>query len=97
MKIKKEKKFLKEAKKLSKKIRKHGQDGERLLKEIQKFFEAGSVKTPKKTETKTAPKPAAKKKSAPAPKAAVKKTTTAPQVSLPLEGNSPVSENPTHN
>jgi septal ring factor EnvC (AmiA/AmiB activator) len=91
MKIKKEKKFLKEAKKLSKKIKKHGQDGERLLKEIQKLFEASSVKMPKKTASKAA----VKKTTSAVPKTAAKKTTTTPQVSAPPEGNSLGSESTT--
>jgi hypothetical protein len=56
MKERKTRKYLKAARKLAKKIRKHGKDGERLLAEIKKLFEASRPSTkPRKAVRKTVP------------------------------------------
>ena len=86
MKDKKTKKFLKAAKKLIKKIRKHGKDGEVLLLEIKKLLEPGkAVLSNKKAVKKGTPKKSPAKKSASAPKA------DRPAANPPEPGNAPLT------
>jgi hypothetical protein len=84
MKDKKEKKLLKQAKKLVNKIKKHGKDGERLLNEIKKLMGPSKASSPAK---KAAKKPASKSH-------AKKPAVTTPKVERPTDVNQPSSENP---
>ena len=82
MKEKKTKKFLKSAKKLIKKIRKHGKDGEVLLMEIKKLLEPGKAVLSGK---KPAPKKSSSKSKASASKA------ERPAANPPEPGTGPLS------